>query len=305
MKHTRWVIGALLTVAVSGPALAYNIFPAGPNAASKWGSNPIGTPGGVVTWSLIPDGTGLDPSAPAYIHGTSALGGLFGLIDTAYGAGTALTALQQAFGHWSAVADISFVQISETGSVPFSADYSAVGGNVIGSIRIGAYDVDGFSGAVGFAPPPNGGTTLEGDIIFNLNAANLVAAGQEGDPYFLFANPSPTRAPDHNSFYHNDFPGLFTHELGHAIGLAHTDVPTAVMCGFVDSNFNGSACAYIDQPPFDSLVPINRIPDADDVAGIQFLYGAAPVPEPETFALMLAGLGLIGVITRRRSATPV
>jgi hypothetical protein len=30
------------------------------------------------------------------------------------------------------------------------------------------------------------------------------------------------------------------------------------------------------------------------------LNGVAPVPEPETFAMLLAGLGLIGAITRRR-----
>lgn len=30
---------------------------------------------------------------------------------------------------------------------------------------------------------------------------------------------------------------------------------------------------------------------------------AAPVPEPETFAMLLAGLGLIGAITRRRNKT--
>ncbi len=32
---------------------------------------------------------------------------------------------------------------------------------------------------------------------------------------------------------------------------------------------------------------------------------AAPVPEPETFAMLLAGLGLIGAITRRRNKTSV
>jgi len=71
------------------------------------------------------------------------------------------------------------------------------------------------------------------------------------------------------------------------------------MCGYVDVNFDGGTCAYLDQPPYDSLVPINRIPDADDIAGAQFLYGA-PVPEPETYALMLAGLGLVGFISRRK-----
>jgi hypothetical protein len=32
-----------------------------------------------------------------------------------------------------------------------------------------------------------------------------------------------------------------------------------------------------------------------------FLY-AAPVPEPETYAMLLAGLGLIGAMRRRRKS---
>ncbi|RIK77353.1 MAG: hypothetical protein DCC67_12815, partial [Planctomycetota bacterium] len=57
--------------------------------------------------------------------------------------------------------------------------------------------------------------------------------------------------------FHNDFEGLFLHELGHALGLAHSDVCSAMS---------------ID---FDCYKYINRIPDADDVAGVQFLYGPA------------------------------
>jgi hypothetical protein len=40
----------------------------------------------------------------------------------------------------------------------------------------------------------------------------------------------------------------------------------------------------------------------DVVAMDDFLY-AAPVPEPETYAMLLAGLGLIGAISRRRKAS--
>ncbi|MDR3323363.1 MAG: PEP-CTERM sorting domain-containing protein [Zoogloeaceae bacterium] len=37
-------------------------------------------------------------------------------------------------------------------------------------------------------------------------------------------------------------------------------------------------------------------------ASITYTYGAPAVPEPETYALLLAGLGLMGVIARRRRA---
>jgi hypothetical protein len=46
------------------------------------------------------------------------------------------------------------------------------------------------------------------------------------------------------------------------------------MCGYVDEGFDGAQCAYYD-PDQDGKAPINRIPDADDIAGIQFLYGPA------------------------------
>ncbi len=294
--------GALMAGLGQNPALAYNVFSLDASHALKWGDNTVGTSGGVVTWSLMPDGTGLDASAPDGIHGTSSLGGLMSLIDDAYGAGTAHTLMTQAFGYWSSVADISFVEVTETGAVPFSAPYAEVGANVVGDIRIGAYQIDGFSGAVGYAAPPNGGTTLEGDILFNLNVAYQVVEGAEGESYGLYPFPSPTNSPAQDGWYHNDFLGLFVHELGHALGLAHTDVASAVMCGYVDANFDGSACAYLDQAPYDGLVPINHVPDADDIAGIQYLYGAAPVPEPSTYLMFAAGLALLGSHLARQRA---
>jgi hypothetical protein len=35
---------------------------------------------------------------------------------------------------------------------------------------------------------------------------------------------------------------------------------------------------------------------------IQLALTAAPVPEPETYALLIAGLGIVGAVTRRRRA---
>jgi hypothetical protein len=39
------------------------------------------------------------------------------------------------------------------------------------------------------------------------------------------------------------------------------------------------------------------------VGGVQFLGTAAPVPEPETYAMMLAGLGALGFMSKRRKAS--
>lgn len=293
MKHLPWLIGGLLTATLSGPALSYNVFPYGNNQALKWGDNTVGTPGGVVTWSLMTPGVTVDHTDPnlSGITGTSDLSGVFGQVG---GDAAALTMIQNAFNAWSAVANISFVQVTETGSVPFAAAYSDVGANVIGDIRIGGFNIDGFSAAVGFAAPPNGGRTLEGDIVFNTKTdiSYYVAPGNEGDLYDLY--------PPGGGLYRNDFQGLFTHELGHALGLAHSDVPSGLMCGYVANapGFDGSACAYFD-PDGDGKAPINRLPDADDIAGAQYLY-SAPVPEADTWTMLLAGLGLVGFAARRR-----
>jgi len=53
---------------------------------------------------------------------------------------------------------------------------------------------------------------------------------------------------------------------------------------------------------YDFLIPTNTW---TAVAQVALDVGPAPVPEPETYAMMLAGLGMLGFITRRRaSAVP-
>ena len=285
---------AALALAAAAPAAAFTYYPTVPGQASKWGSNTIGTPGGVVTWSLMADGTGRDPSVSSFgWSGNSNLSSVYAQVG---GAAAALAAIQSAFSAWSAVANITFVQVSETGSLPFGAAYGSSA--VVGNIRVGAFAFASgdFTGAVGFTPPPNGGTTLEGDVIFNVSNRFGIPAGAEGSLYDLY--PAPTFT------YLNDFAGLVAHEIGHALGLGHSTVTTGLMCGYVNAAFDGSQCYWAD-PDGDGKAPITRKPKADDIAGIQFLYGAAPVPEPRTWALWLAGLGVVGGVARRRAAARV
>ncbi len=72
------------------------------------------------------------------------------------------------------------------------------------------------------------------------------------------------------------------HEIGHAIGLEHTGVPNSLMNPFYNSSLSG--------------------PQADDIAGAQYLYGVNAVPEPSGYLLAtIAGLGFL-VIRRRKGA---
>lgn len=73
---------------------------------------------------------------------------------------------------------------------------------------------------------------------------------------------------------------VLTHELGHALGLDHSPVPNSLMNPFYTESFQG--------------------PQADDIAGMQYIYGPSVVPEPSTWALF--GLGLAALAFGRRRA---
>jgi hypothetical protein len=276
----RWIIKTIIAglAWTSGSALAFNVFELDATHSLKWGDNLNGTPGGVVTWSFIPAGTAGD----ATYCGT-ACPGLAGdsiQIEKSPSGGfdtISLTSLESyitaAMNTWASAANISFVKVSDSGAAVNSESDDPP---TTGEIRIGVFAFSSGGGAVGYAPPPNGGTGA-GDIIFDANSFYQnyqFPASAEGTSY------STTFAP-------NDFQSLLLHELGHAIGLAHP-VQFDASCPVMEAS---GAC----------FGKINRALNADDIAGAQFLYGAAPVPEPETWALMVAGFMLVGCAARKRA----
>lgn len=118
---------------------------------TKWGGGPLGTPGGVVTWSIASGGLGIERFR---VPGTTSVDPeSFLTIDFE-------EIIREAFADWSAVADIEFLQV---------ADVDAAAGSSLAEtpeIRIffgtiGA-SFDGFA----FFPPPNGGA-IAGDVLFD------------------------------------------------------------------------------------------------------------------------------------------
>lgn len=222
----------------------------GPTSPGNWADPTTGTFGGIVTWSLTPTGT---PFTEGTVTGT--LTALADFMPAGFH-----QALVDAFAAWSAVANIQFVEVADNG-LPFNAP------GATGDIRISGHAMDGPYGTLahGYYPPSNGDSAA-GDIHFDTAETWKIGFGGPGFDIFQVA----------------------AHEIGHAIGLAHTLVPNSLMNPVYTEDFRG--------------------PQADDIAGAQQLYGPVPstaVPEPSSFALLgMGAFGLtIGAARRRRPTT--
>lgn len=140
-------------------------------------------------------------------------------------------AIEASFRMWSDVASVNFNRLA--------------GGHADIVVRWveashGDFDFDGPSGVLAhaFYPPPNGGD-FAGDCHFD--GAEQWSDGGSGI----------------------DIVGVAAHEIGHALGLAHSQTQGALMFPY----YSG---------------PVRSL-HADDIAGIQAIYGArvaAPVPPP-------------------------
>lgn len=257
---SRWLLIPLFASLVLPPsALACYVY--GKGWGSKW-DNPVWPNGATITWSFMTPGVGLGPSAPPSWSGTNSLGtgspnDLRVKIDAVHGAGAFNAAVQRAFNKWAAAANITFVKVADQGG-----NFGTV---TTPDIRIGAFSfgVGDFAGAAGFGPPGNDigfPDALAGDVAFNsLNNFNI-DPGAEGAP--LQTGPG--------GLYLNDIEGLLIHELGHTLGIGHSEDTTAILCGYQSPLFNGSACDYTH---------VNRVLTADDLNAVRNIYGPAPPPD--------------------------
>ncbi len=258
--------------------------------ASKWGDTTHGTVSGTIRWSFMDDMTALDATHPLMnpdpfspLNTSPQVTGLNDLtaMRAKFGVGVFDGAVQSALNTWAAAAPgrITFQQVADPGT-------GVAGGSLASAalvdIRIGAFTAaagssfDNFA-AVGYGPPGFGPDGLAGDLIFNLNKPFFVAPGAEGAQFYF------------GGAYTNDIEGLALHELGHAIGLAHSsDGP----------NFPGVGdVMYVDNFP-DCCNFVNRQLSSQDIAGAQSIYG---VPEPSSAVGVLIMFGCCTMRRRRIS----
>lgn len=221
----------------------------------KWGeSSAPGTPGGTVTYSFLPRGT--DCLLHARASGFNPRNGFCRADDPAAVYGPSYESIfASAFDAWSQWANIDFIQVADDGT-PSGRDGL---NSSTGTIRIGAADIqERIVLGTGFANFRQ--SALDGDIWLNSRFGRLDLA-----------------FPDIPKL----FTGLILHEIGHTLGLAHSDVAGSVM-------FEGVGL-------LDTLQP-------DDIAGIQAIYGlrqSQEVPEPGALWLVLGALSMLGLIVRR------
>ena len=188
-------------------------------SGGKWGpSGTLGTTGGTVTWSLA--GAGWSNASPnsTWFHGTTvALSSFLSFDFTAV--------LAQAFASWSVVANISFVQVADSGG--------NMGSGSAAMIRISGGLIDGR---------PAGNSTL----------AAAWTPGSAGNAQNVPLSGDINFDSGEGSFWtSSSFLAVATHEIGHSLGLRHTSVSGSLMEPFYN--------AAITTPQADDIAGIRSI----------------------------------------------
>lgn len=175
---------------------------------------------------------------------------------------------EEAFGLWASVAPLRFVEVADIGSEAFlssTADYRALPEGSYGQIRLNHRFINGTDAE-------NGMPTTKAFAFFPTSLTSPIAGDihfDNGDPWAIVGTPSEP-----------DVLGILTHEIGHSLGIDHSEFDGAVMF----------PAALRRNGPGTGLLT------ADDIAAVRAIYGTGIgsvttlVPEPS--AVLLASIAL-------------
>jgi len=243
----------------------------GPNTASSYALTPPDGPMalGGASWSVMPAGTDsilIDP--PHNANGMETVGGHNGTTVVGAGFGTELDIYGAMLDIWSAGSSGGFTNLGRVfdSGATFNSVEPGPGNTLFGDIRIGTIPFDGAGGilAHAFAPLTGFAGSIGGDAHFDSD-----------ELWCDYALGGAGCGPGSGGF---DFASVVLHEIGHSLGLGHSEDPSSVMY------------------PFFAPELVKRTLSADDIAGIQAIYlpdETTNLPEPSI--VLLYGLGLLGL----------
>ena len=226
----------------------------------RQGGNPAP---GSATFSIMAPGLGnaapqIDPD-----HGNNLTAAITDLAVPGWSFGDYVNAINWALNTWDSVS--GFTNLGMVGDGGGAAGATQASGGAVGDIRIAAWEL---------IPPGLLAHTFQPGNETIFGAGGLIAGDSHFDVNHIWRD-DPTDLPnDPDGDY--DIYTVLLHEMGHALGLMHPPVDTGSV---MDASYGG----------------VRRSLTADDIAGIQAIYG---VPEPGT--LMLAAIGAALLIAARR-----
>jgi hypothetical protein len=144
--------------------------------------------------------------------------------------------------------------------------------------------------------PSKTSASIEQNNLILFNYSSLTAACKGGIHFSGKFPAEPVKLSDTQSVVWG------TNQMGFA-GLIRLQTVASVSSAFLYSNIvlnlNADASAYID--PYIEIDPTWALANPGySISVSQGVGNTAPVPEAETYAMMLAGLGLVGFMARRR-----